>query len=52
MEKKISFCDQAKTLMMILVIAMHAMAFYWGNWFKVMTTFMFLHSYRATYFSF
>lgn len=37
MEKKILFCDQAKTLMMILVIATHSMAFYWGNWFTVMT---------------
>ena len=55
MEKKISFCDQAKTLMMILVIAMHAMAFYWGNWFKVMTPaqdapiFAFIGSYLNTF---
>ena len=55
MEKNISFCDQAKTLMMILVIAMHAMAFYWGNWFKVMTPaqdapiFAFIGSYLNTF---
>ena len=37
MERKILFCDQAKTLMMLLVIVSHSMAFYKGTWFTALT---------------
>lgn len=36
MERKILFCDQAKTLMMLLVIVGHSMAFYQGTWFTAL----------------
>lgn len=37
MNGKILFCDQAKTLMMISIIATHSMIFYSGNWFTAFT---------------
>ena len=37
MNEKISFCDQAKTSMMVLVIAAHSMLFYTGDWFTAVT---------------
>ena len=37
MSEKILFCEQAKTLMMVLVIVAHSMMFYTGNWFTAIT---------------